>query len=118
MKENDAPSIVVVDRRSLDATHEWIGLTHARTTDAKRRKKCWLVSLPSGWRVFPFRFNGCSTPSNHQEIQRMVGRALRCALDLAALPEVTLWVDCDVHQRPACAPPVFSFATHFPASEQ
>ena len=31
-----------------------------------------------------------------QEIQRMVGRALRCALDLAALPEVTLWVDCDV----------------------
>ncbi len=31
-----------------------------------------------------------------QEIQRMVGRALRCALDLAILPEVTLWVDCDV----------------------
>ncbi|MEQ1631672.1 MAG: ribonuclease PH [Planctomycetota bacterium] len=31
-----------------------------------------------------------------QEIQRMVGRALRCALDLAVLPEVTLWVDCDV----------------------
>ncbi|MGE3171521.1 MAG: ribonuclease PH [Planctomycetota bacterium] len=31
-----------------------------------------------------------------QEIQRMVGRALRCALDLAALPEITLWVDCDV----------------------
>ncbi len=31
-----------------------------------------------------------------QEIQRMVGRALRCALDLQALPEVTLWIDCDV----------------------
>ncbi len=31
-----------------------------------------------------------------QEIQRMVGRALRCALDLGALPECTLWVDCDV----------------------
>lgn len=31
-----------------------------------------------------------------QEIQRMVGRALRCALDLAILPEATLWVDCDV----------------------
>jgi ribonuclease PH len=31
-----------------------------------------------------------------QEIQRMVGRALRCSLDLAMLPEVTLWVDCDV----------------------
>lgn len=31
-----------------------------------------------------------------QEIQRMVGRALRCALDLTVLPEMTLWVDCDV----------------------
>lgn len=31
-----------------------------------------------------------------QEIQRMIGRALRCALDLSVLPEVTLWVDCDV----------------------
>jgi len=30
------------------------------------------------------------------EIQRLVGRALRCAIDLGALPEVTLWVDCDV----------------------
>jgi ribonuclease PH len=30
------------------------------------------------------------------EIQRLVGRALRCAVDLAAMPEVTLWVDCDV----------------------
>lgn len=30
------------------------------------------------------------------EIQRMIGRALRCALDLQAMPEVTLWVDCDV----------------------
>lgn len=30
------------------------------------------------------------------EIQRLIGRALRCAVDLGALPEVTLWVDCDV----------------------
>lgn len=30
------------------------------------------------------------------EIQRLIGRALRCAIDLGALPEVTLWVDCDV----------------------
>ena len=32
------------------------------------------------------------------EIQRLIGRALRCAVDLGALPEVTLWVDCDVLQ--------------------
>ncbi len=30
------------------------------------------------------------------EIQRLIGRALRCAIDLTVLPEVTLWVDCDV----------------------
>ena len=30
------------------------------------------------------------------EIQRLIGRALRCAVDLQQLPEVTLWVDCDV----------------------
>jgi len=30
------------------------------------------------------------------EIQRLIGRALRCAVDLGAMPEVTLWVDCDV----------------------
>jgi ribonuclease PH len=30
------------------------------------------------------------------EIQRLIGRAMRCAVDLGALPEVTLWIDCDV----------------------
>jgi ribonuclease PH len=30
------------------------------------------------------------------EIQRLIGRALRCALDMTVLPEITLWVDCDV----------------------
>mgnify|MGYP002623976598 CR=1 FL=1 len=33
-----------------------------------------------------------------QEIQRLIGRALRCAVDLSLLPEVTMWVDCDVLQ--------------------
>ncbi len=30
------------------------------------------------------------------EIQRLIGRTLRCAVDLGAMPEVTLWIDCDV----------------------
>ena len=30
------------------------------------------------------------------EIQRFIGRALRCAIDLGAMPEVTVWIDCDV----------------------
>src|SRR5262245_39063488 len=32
------------------------------------------------------------------EIQRLIGRSLRAVVDLAALGERTLWVDCDVLQ--------------------
>jgi ribonuclease PH len=32
------------------------------------------------------------------EIQRLIGRSLRCVVDLQALGERTLWVDCDVIQ--------------------
>lgn len=32
------------------------------------------------------------------EIQRLIGRALRCVVDLAALGERTVWIDCDVIQ--------------------
>jgi ribonuclease PH len=30
------------------------------------------------------------------EIGRLIGRSLRCAVDLKKLPELTLWIDCDV----------------------
>jgi ribonuclease PH len=30
------------------------------------------------------------------EIQRLIGRALRSLIDLKGMPEITLWVDCDV----------------------
>jgi len=33
-----------------------------------------------------------------QEIQRLIGRALRAVVDLKALTERTIWVDCDVLQ--------------------
>ena len=33
-----------------------------------------------------------------QEIQRLIGRSLRAAVDLRALEERTVWVDCDVIQ--------------------
>ena len=33
-----------------------------------------------------------------QEIQRLIGRSLRAAVDLHALEEQTIWVDCDVIQ--------------------
>ena len=31
-----------------------------------------------------------------QEIQRLIGRSLRSVLDFKSMPEMTLWVDCDV----------------------
>ncbi len=33
-----------------------------------------------------------------QEIQRLIGRSLRAAVDLYALEEQTIWIDCDVIQ--------------------
>ena len=33
-----------------------------------------------------------------QEIQRLIGRAMRTALDLEKLGSRTIWVDCDVLQ--------------------
>ena len=33
-----------------------------------------------------------------QEIQRLIGRSLRSAVDLTMLGEITLWIDCDVIQ--------------------
>jgi ribonuclease PH len=33
-----------------------------------------------------------------QEIQRLVGRSLRCVADLSGIPDMTVWVDCDVLQ--------------------
>ena len=33
-----------------------------------------------------------------QEIQRLIGRALRAAVDLSAIGERTIWIDCDVIQ--------------------
>ena len=39
-----------------------------------------------------------SVSGRTQEIQRLIGRSLRAAVDLHALEERTVWVDCDVIQ--------------------
>ena len=38
------------------------------------------------------------TNSRSQEIQRLIGRCLRAVVDLSALGERTIWLDCDVIQ--------------------
>lgn len=41
---------------------------------------------------------GRPTDGRSLEIQRLIGRALRSSIDLASMPECTIWIDCDVIQ--------------------
>ncbi|WP_443081987.1 ribonuclease PH [Synechococcus sp. BA-132 BA5] len=72
----------------------------------------WRRGSGSGWLSAEYRLLPASTPSRQgrelmklsgrtQEIQRLIGRSLRASLDLAALGERTLLVDCDVLQADA-----------------
>ncbi|MGA4579852.1 ribonuclease PH [Limisphaera sp. VF-2] len=67
--------------------------------------------LPGGWLTAEYSMLPYSTPQRKpreitkgrpegrtQEIQRLIGRALRTAVDLQKLGDRTLWVDCDVLQ--------------------
>jgi ribonuclease PH len=72
----------------------------------------WRRGSGSGWLSAEYRLLPASTPSRQprellrlsgrtQEIQRLIGRSLRAALDLDALGERALLVDCDVLQADA-----------------
>ncbi|MDM7953043.1 MAG: ribonuclease PH [Cyanobium sp. CZS 25K] len=72
----------------------------------------WRRGSGSGWLSAEYRLLPASTPSRQgrelmklsgrtQEIQRLIGRSLRAALDLEALGERTLLIDCDVLQADA-----------------
>jgi ribonuclease PH len=72
----------------------------------------WRRGSGHGWLSAEYRLLPASTPSRQprelmklsgrtQEIQRLIGRSLRAALDLEALGERTLLVDCDVLQADA-----------------
>jgi ribonuclease PH len=70
----------------------------------------WMVGKPGGWLTAEYNMlPGASAPrkprdgrtgrpvdGRNYEIQRLVGRTLRCAMDLSVMPDITLWVDCDV----------------------
>lgn len=62
----------------------------------------WLTAeyamLPGSVSVGRKRRDGVKRDGRSIEIQRLIGRSLRAAVDLKALPEVTLTVDCDVIQ--------------------
>ena len=62
----------------------------------------WLTAeysmLPRAGHTRSFRERGGKISGRTQEIQRLIGRALRSIVDLSKLGERTLWVDCDVLQ--------------------
>lgn len=63
----------------------------------------WVTSeygmLPRSTGTRMIRESSKGRPSGRtQEIQRLIGRALRSVVDLGALGEKTIWVDCDVIQ--------------------
>ena len=72
----------------------------------------WRKGSGKGWLSADYRLLPASTPSRQprelmklsgrtQEIQRLIGRSLRACLDLEALGERTLQIDCDVLQADA-----------------
>ncbi|NPB04957.1 MAG: ribonuclease PH [Aquificae bacterium] len=62
----------------------------------------WLTAeysmLPRAGQTRSVRERGTKISGRTQEIQRLIGRALRSVVDLTKLGERTLWVDCDVLQ--------------------
>jgi len=62
----------------------------------------WLTAeysmLPRAGQTRSFRERGGKISGRTQEIQRLIGRALRTVVDLTKLGERTIWVDCDVLQ--------------------
>ena len=69
----------------------------------------WMKGQPGGWLTAEYSMLPGSTEERKQrdarggrvdgrslEIQRLIGRALRSVVDLSLLPDLTVWVDCDV----------------------
>jgi ribonuclease PH len=71
----------------------------------------WLKGTGQGWLTAEYSMlprathdriqretNKTGASGRTQEIQRLIGRALRAAIDLSALGEYTIYIDCDVLQ--------------------
>ncbi len=69
----------------------------------------WKADSGSGWLTAEYGMLPSSTPERKrrnigkidgrsQEIQRLIGRALRAVVDMEKLGENTIWIDCDVLQ--------------------
>ncbi len=60
----------------------------------------WLTAeysmLPGATQPRKQRERGNRVDGRSLEIQRLIGRSLRSVIDLKRMPEITLWIDCDV----------------------
>ncbi len=81
------------------------------TASVEEKVPSFLRGSGSGWITAEYsmlpRSTGTRTPRESsmgkikgrtQEIQRLIGRSLRAAVDLSLLGERTIWIDCDVLQ--------------------
>ncbi len=81
------------------------------TATVEERVPKWLMGAGQGWITAEYgmlpRSTGIRMPreaslgrvgGRTQEIQRLIGRSLRSVVELKALPEITIWLDCDVIQ--------------------
>lgn len=81
------------------------------TATIEDKVPAWLKGQGVGWITAEYAMIPRATPQRNiresskgkisgrtQEIQRLVGRALRAVVDLTALGEKTIWIDCDVIQ--------------------
>jgi ribonuclease PH len=86
-------------------THVLVGAT------LEHRVPPFLQNTKKGWATAEYSMLPCATPTRSRrdvsrgrpsgrssEIQRLIGRSLRAVLDLKAMPERTLTIDCDVIQ--------------------
>lgn len=112
-----------IDQRSQDAMREVVILPdHFRKNDVlisygatrvlcyasiEERVPQWLLGAGCGWLSAEYNMLPSAGEPRQQrerpypsgrthEIQRLVGRSLRAALDMSALPPLTIHVDCDV----------------------
>ena len=81
------------------------------TASSEDRRPAFLLGTPGGWVTAEYALlPGATRPRSPREvskgrqsgrtheIQRLVGRSLRMAVDLEQLGERTIWLDCDVLQ--------------------
>lgn len=115
-RNNDDLRKVVFERNYLDHVpgSVLVGFGRTRvlcTVTVDERVPRWLMGKGQGWLTAEYGMLPASTDrrkdrdatrgkidGRSSEIQRLIGRSLRNIIDLKALGERTVWVDCDVIQ--------------------